>query len=761
MATADAQIAAEVALGALFMATAFGFCRLFTGWSWFPTLALAAIGSDVIAAACRRKNLSVALSALVSVVVGAVFVSLVFYRSQSAYGLPTRATWHAATSDLAAAWHSFGSSVALVEPQTGFVLAAALALWIAAFLSDGFAFRAGAAPETLVPPGLIFVFCSALAADRFRLLSAALWLGTAIVFYALHRTLQQEGSGGWLTSHRKGTVAAAARVGAVLGVGAIAAGLLVGPLLPGANNKPIIDTRNPSHSTRQTVSPLVDIQGRLTQSSDVEVFSVKSAQPAYWRLTALDDFDGRLWTSNRTYHDASGHLSGALSPQYSSRLAQQFTIQSLDSIWLPAAYSPANLSIDEDVRYDPDTSSLVTRAGQLAAGTTYSVVSAVPNLTPGELKQDSRQANANFLAHYTALPGDWPAALTTIARQIVTGQSTQYDKALALQDYFRNEFTYDVNVPRGHGLSAIEQFLTVKRGYCEQFAGTYAAFARALGIPARVAVGFTTGIYDSNDARYHVEGKHAHAWPEVYFEGIGWVPFEPTPTRGAPGNQTYTGVAPQQEGQAPSTTTATTAAGAANGGTSVTTSPLAKERDGGVSIPDFAAAAAARSKGAPSWLIRLLVFVGVVALVALLWLLLFPHLVAMRWKRRRSAATTPGDMALVSWHQTEAAMARSGAPPIPSETPLEYARRAARVLNLDEPALERFAEHVTVAAYAPSGIDNIVLTDCDQIRTDVTNTLHRRADIGTRLRWRSDPRPLFQPLPGDHERRRHLELVGS
>jgi hypothetical protein len=66
-----------------------------------------------------------------------------------------------------------------------------------------------------------------------------------------------------------------------------------------------------------------------------------------------------------------------------------------------------------------------------------------------------------------------------------------------------------------------------------------------------------------------------------------------------------------------------------------------------------------------------------------------------------------------------------------------------------------------VAAYAPSGIDQTVLTDCDQIRTNVVTTLHDRADFATRLRWRTDPRPLFQPLPGDHERRRHLELVGN
>jgi transglutaminase-like putative cysteine protease len=91
----------------------------------------------------------------------------------------------------------------------------------------------------------------------------------------------------------------------------------------------------------------------------------------------------------------------------------------------------------------------------------------------------------------------------------------------------------------------MEEFLSQRRGYCEQFAGTYAAFARVLGLPSRVAIGFTPGER-RDDGRYYVQGKHAHAWPEIYFEGVGWVPFEPTPGRGVAGAEQYTGVAADQ-----------------------------------------------------------------------------------------------------------------------------------------------------------------------------------------------------------------------
>jgi len=97
-------------------------------------------------------------------------------------------------------------------------------------------------------------------------------------------------------------------------------------------------------------------------------------------------------------------------------------------------------------------------------------------------------------------------------------------------------------VPPGSGAGALERFLfETRRGYCEQFAGAFAVLARAAGLPTRVAVGFTPGDL-GNDGRYRVRGLHAHAWPEVHLEGAGWVAFEPTPGRGNPTAEAYTGV---------------------------------------------------------------------------------------------------------------------------------------------------------------------------------------------------------------------------
>jgi hypothetical protein len=154
---------------------------------------------------------------------------------------------------------------------------------------------------------------------------------------------------------------------------------------------------------------------------------------------------------------------------------------------------------------------------------------------------------------------------------------------------------------------------------------------------------------------------------------------------------------------------------------------------------------------------------GIVLLVLLvltiIWILLVPRLIRGRWGRRRKAAQSEAEEVLVSWHETEAALARSGVAPRPSETPTEFAARAARTTRIDGGGLERLAAHVTEAAYSGGEVAPEIVADADGIRDHVTRTLRDRADFRTRLTWRSDPRPLMQPLPGDHERRRHLELV--
>jgi protein-glutamine gamma-glutamyltransferase len=122
--------------------------------------------------------------------------------------------------------------------------------------------------------------------------------------------------------------------------------------------------------------------------------------------------------------------------------------------------------------------------------------------------------------------------LYDVARRVADGARTPYAAVLALESWLRQRggFTYDEQPPRVTGPPLVEFVTRTKAGYCQHYAGAMAVMLRMLGIPARVAVGFTSGTLD--DGKWVVTDHEAHAWVEVWFAGEGWVPFDPTPGRG-------------------------------------------------------------------------------------------------------------------------------------------------------------------------------------------------------------------------------------
>src|SRR5581483_6233149 len=226
--------------------------------------------------------------------------------------------------------------------------------------------------------------------------------------------------------------------------------------------------------------------------------------------------------------------SGVASQAPANSVVQQYSVEALDSIWLPAAYEPDHIDGVKNVSYNADSGSLISDA-DTSNGLQYKVQSAVPHLSAAQLEKAPATLPADLKTRYTALPAI-PQRVRAAALQAIGTARTPYAMALNIEKFFRKgDFVYDLNVREGHSESAIETFLRTKRGYCEQFAGTYAVLARAMGLPTRVAVGFTPGELGP-DGQYHVRGLNAHAWPEVYIDGYGWVAFEPTPGRGIPGD---------------------------------------------------------------------------------------------------------------------------------------------------------------------------------------------------------------------------------
>jgi len=117
-----------------------------------------------------------------------------------------------------------------------------------------------------------------------------------------------------------------------------------------------------------------------------------------------------------------------------------------------------------------------------------------------------------------------------LARRLATGARTDYDLAARIARYLSENYTYDEHIPRER--YPLEAFLfDLRRGYCQQFAGAMALMLRMDGVPARIAAGFRPGVYHARTHRWRVRALDAHSWVEVYFTGIGWVPFDPTPPR--------------------------------------------------------------------------------------------------------------------------------------------------------------------------------------------------------------------------------------
>ncbi|MEO7016545.1 MAG: transglutaminase-like domain-containing protein, partial [Leifsonia sp.] len=141
-----------------------------------------------------------------------------------------------------------------------------------------------------------------------------------------------------------------------------------------------------------------------------------------------------------------------------------------------------------------------------------------------------------------SLPRNLPSIIGSTALAATAGAVSEYSKAVALQDYFRNnDFVYSTQTPLkqgydGDGSRVIAKFLEVKSGYCVHFASAMALMARTLGIPSRVAEGYLPGAANggtaNNPGQYTVTSDDLHAWPELYFAGVGWVAFEPTVGRG-------------------------------------------------------------------------------------------------------------------------------------------------------------------------------------------------------------------------------------
>jgi transglutaminase-like putative cysteine protease len=759
------QPAAEVALALVSVATIASLWRLFADGSFFPPLLVHVAAAHLVAALCRRRGLSLAASGAVQLVAGCLVITWVHLLHTTAAGVPTTATLEAAGQALHDAWVTFGQVRAPAPVLTGFLVAAGAAMWVAAWLGDVAAFRLWTPFEALIPSGTVFMFASLFAADQSRARAAALWIGSCLVFVLLHRTARQQGSPAWLGSDPAGGTRWLLKVGGVLVVLTVALGFVAGPAAPTYGSVPVYDVGDLNgDNSRTTISPLVEIQKRLLEQANVEMFTVQTTNPdarPYWRLTSLDIFDGNVWSSRGSFSGAGGQLEGlGAVPENAVRFQQQFTISALAAIWLPAAFEPREIdSRGTDVRWEPETGTLIVSPSyDTSDGLTYEVTSELPAFDPAQL-QDTGPPPEEIRLRGLDLPANFPPAIRDLAAQVTGAAVGPYAQALALQDFFRNTggFTYSLNVAPSHSTSAMEDFLFVsKAGYCEQFAGTFAAMARAIGLPARVAVGFTPGIPDpAVRGLYHVRGEHAHAWPEVWINGAGWVPFEPTPGRGSVVTQSYTLVPEQQAVPGDPTTPGTVNENPAPiDGSGIPNDPEASS----TTLPPAGATTTTlpteettdRDTEIPRWVWKSLLVLSGLVLVAAAALGCVALARLLRREVRRRRAATPDAVVLAAWADAVEDVGVLGISPRSWETPSEVASRMARAVGDDSP--RTLAVTVSRAEFAADGATEDDAEVALAAARGVHEAVQRSTTPSQRLLAACDPRP-----PDRRQRREKVE----
>jgi transglutaminase-like putative cysteine protease len=421
-------------------------------------------------------------------------------------------------------------------------------------------------------------------------------------------------------------------------------------------------------------------------------------------LTSLDSFDGTEWTAG----NSSAASVGLPTETTTSALRQVVTIKALRGNWLPAALGPVALSIEDNtVVFDPDSATLVAEE-RLGNNDRYVVWSnaAEADLTPP-------------ISDDLAVPRTVRQRLSSLANQIVrdAGAVTATDRARALEEYFLANFTYDLNVAAGSSITDITSFLQRGSGYCEQFAATFAAMARVLGIPSRVAIGYRVGTYDVSESEYRVTGRDAHAWPEVYIDGSGWVRFEPTPASGEGAT----------DASDPATDAAADAAAPAATPEDAPTTTLPAE----TAPQDAADPAGDDTTNATGDTGRSLAPLLVVVLGAALAL----PVVLDRMRRRRSRHRARDDRrALMVWEWRDALrwLRIAGVDARPTETPLEVATRAAPVVTNASSEIAALAQLVTEACYAAA---DPAAADVEAAQAEV-ETIRRCAKAHVGRRWR-------------------------
>ncbi|WKK71627.1 DUF3488 and transglutaminase-like domain-containing protein [Rathayibacter oskolensis] len=539
--------AGSVLLSVLFwvaiVAAASGTGRLLTGVGWLVQLSIAVGLVLAVPAGARALRAHPVVPPVLATLTAVVVVTAMFVPARSLlFVIPTPS----ALADARALAQSGFTSIAqqglpaVADDGIAFLLVGGVV--VLAWATDLFAF-------SVRLPALAGLFPAALLAVPAVIDPADVSWPSLVLTALAYAAILAVSARPRRTGARRPSFPSAAPALAVVGVVVVAAGLLAGS----ASGYVRSSTSSGVSGTlfNGSIDPVVALGADLRRPDPVTVlrYATDSDLPVYLRVLTVSDFEGENWAPSATEETAP--IDAPIAPEGLSesvpRLSEEVdvSVETLRSQWLPVPYPVESLSGVGDGWLQDVQDGSIRGDATTRAGDDYDVQALRLEPDPQQLLDAPAPAG---LERYLSLPDDVPEIVRATAADVTADDTTAYDQARSLQSYFRSsEFTYSEDTPAeegydGDGVGVLEAFLTVREGYCVHFASAMAVMARELGIPSRLAIGYQPGSVvpssDSDLTTYRVMSSDLHAWPELYFEGVGWLPFEPTPSRGAPASYT-------------------------------------------------------------------------------------------------------------------------------------------------------------------------------------------------------------------------------
>jgi len=289
--------------------------------------------------------------------------------------------------------------------------------------------------------------------------------------------------------------------------------------------------------------------GQIQQSSAVVMHieiqnDTRGVYDLKWRGIALSNFNGSEWSNSddqirlQPASDGSYRLAPLLKPHGAAPLTGRsihyhVLMEPLGTNVFFLAEKPQSLQgnfrqVTMDgggAVYDLDTDHPITR---------YDADSQLGEVDSDDLRLSPNTAPAG-MEKYLELQPPPDGRIPKLAEEITTKAPSNYDKAVALEQYLSTHFGYTLELPHSPSKDPVANFLFErKKGHCEYFASSMAVMLRSLHIPSRIITGFRGGEFNDLTGQYIVRASDAHSWVEAYFPGSGWISFDPTPAGNAP-----------------------------------------------------------------------------------------------------------------------------------------------------------------------------------------------------------------------------------